>query len=80
MNTATMMLPTHETWHDYTKSVQLPTGIRMSYMECGTPGKKTLLLIHGHSDSSRIWRQLISLVEEDFHIYAVDLRGFGQSD
>ena len=80
MNSMPLPLPAHCDWHDHTKTVQLPTGIRMSYMEAGIPDGEPLLLIHGFSDSSRIWRLVISLLQNAFHIYAVDLRGFGQSD
>lgn len=79
MNAATLPLPTHEAWHSHTKSVQLSTGIRMAYLEAGTPGAPTLLLIHGFTDSSRIWRPAIELLQADFHIFAPDLRGSGQS-
>lgn len=80
MNAAPLPLPTHEAWHDHTKSIALSTGIRMAYLEAGTPGARPLLLIHGFTDSSRIWRPAIEQLQQDFHIFAVDLRGFGQSD
>lgn len=73
-------VPTHAAWHDNTKSVRLSTGITMYYMEAGNPEAEPLLLIHGFTDSSRIWRKTICALEDRFHIYAVDSRGFGQSD
>ena len=72
-------LPTHAQWHAHTSQVLLPTGIRMAYLEAGVPEGKPLVLIHGFTDSSRIWRPVIARLQRDFHIYAVDLRGFGQS-
>ena len=73
-------LPSHCLWHEYTKRVHLTTGINMAYMEAGNPDGQPLILIHGFSDSSRIWRLAITRLQEQFHIFAVDLRGFGQSD
>ena len=78
--TSPWYLPTHAEWHAHTKTVLLSTGIHMAYMEAGVPEGKPLMMIHGFTDSSRIWRMVISRLQRDFHIYAVDLRGFGQSD
>lgn len=78
--TSPFYLPTHAEWHSHTKTVLLSTGIHMAYLEAGVPEGKPLMMIHGFTDSSRIWRMVISRLQEDFHIYAVDLRGFGQSD
>lgn len=78
--TSPFYLPTHAEWHSHTKTVFLSTGIHMAYLEAGVPEGKPLMMIHGFTDSSRIWRMVISRLQEDFHIYAVDLRGFGQSD
>jgi pimeloyl-ACP methyl ester carboxylesterase len=73
-------IPSHEHWHDCTKSVDLHSGLRMFYMEMGRPESAPLVLVHGFSDSSRVWRSMASDLLDDFHIYALDLRGFGQSD
>lgn len=78
--TNSILIPTHENWHKETKSVLLPTGIRMAYMECGNPQGKPLVMIHGFSDSSRIWRSVMQEMGDNYHFYAVDLRGFGLSD
>lgn len=73
-------LPAHCLWHDFTQSIRLSTGIQMAYMEAGNPAGQPLILIHGFSDSSRIWRLAMTELQEQFHLYAIDLRGFGQSD
>jgi len=73
-------VPSHADWHDNTKSIKLSTGITMHYMEAGDPDAEPLLLIHGFSDSSRIWRLPICELGGKFHIYAVDWRGSGQTD
>lgn len=73
-------MPTHTEWQQCTKHVLLKTGIKMYYMEAGDPEKEPLILIHGFSDSSRIWRSVMEELQDSFHMYAIDLRGFGQSD
>jgi pimeloyl-ACP methyl ester carboxylesterase len=50
------------------------------YREAGTPGKPKLLLLHGFPTSSHMFRDLIPLLSETFHIVAPDLPGFGRSD
>jgi pimeloyl-ACP methyl ester carboxylesterase len=50
------------------------------YREAGTPGKPKLLLLHGFPSSSHMFRDLIPLLSENFHIVAPDLPGFGRSD
>lgn len=41
--------------------------------------KPNLLLIHGNMSSSIHYMPLINRLKKDFHIYAMDLRGFGDS-
>jgi len=49
------------------------------YREAGTPGKPKLLLLHGFPSAGHMFRDLIPLLSDDFHIVAPDLPGFGQS-
>jgi len=39
-----------------------------------------LILIHGHAESLYIWRHNIDELSRQFNVYALDLKGFGQSD
>jgi pimeloyl-ACP methyl ester carboxylesterase len=55
-------------------------GFQVFYREAGTPGKPKLLLLHGFPTSSHMFRGLIPLLADDFHIVAPDLPGFGRSD
>lgn len=55
-------------------------GLKVFYREAGSPGKPKLLLLHGFPSSSHMFRDLIPLLSEDFHIVAPDLPGFGLSD
>jgi pimeloyl-ACP methyl ester carboxylesterase len=55
-------------------------GHRVFYREAGDPGRPTLLLLHGFPSSSHMFRDLIPLLEDRFHLVAPDLPGFGFSD
>jgi pimeloyl-ACP methyl ester carboxylesterase len=41
---------------------------------------KPLILIHGYFTDSRIWKNLVSLLESDFQLILVDLPGHGKSN
>ncbi len=55
-------------------------GIRIFYREAGDSDKPVMLLFHGFPSASHMFRDLIPMLEDRFHIYAADLPGFGQSD
>jgi pimeloyl-ACP methyl ester carboxylesterase len=50
------------------------------YREAGSSGAPKLLLLHGFPTSSHMFRDLIPLLADRFHIVAPDLPGFGRSD
>jgi pimeloyl-ACP methyl ester carboxylesterase len=54
-------------------------GLKVFYREAGTPGTPKLLLLHGFPTSSHMFRDLIPLLSDAFHIVAPDLVGFGRS-
>lgn len=59
-------------------TVDLSNGESIFYREMGS-GKKTLLLIHGNMSSSKHWEPVYEKMKEDYKIFAVDLRGMGES-
>ena len=54
-------------------------GIDVFYREAGQEGQPKLLLLHGFPTSSHMFRDLIPLLTDHFHIVAPDLPGFGRS-
>ncbi|MEV6925656.1 alpha/beta hydrolase [Dactylosporangium sp. NPDC051485] len=54
-------------------------GLPVFYREAGPPGAPTLLLLHGFPSASHMFRELISLLADRFHLIAPDLPGFGLS-
>lgn len=55
-------------------------GSKIFCREAGDRSKPTLLLLHGFPTSSHMFRDLIPLLADRFHLIAPDLPGFGQSD
>jgi pimeloyl-ACP methyl ester carboxylesterase len=55
-------------------------GFKVFYREAGTPGAPKLLLLHGFPSAGHMFRDLIPLLEDRYHLIAPDLPGFGQSD
>lgn len=55
-------------------------GVRLFYREAGDPAKPTILLLHGFSSSSHMFRDLLPLLSRDFHLIAPDYPGFGHSE
>jgi pimeloyl-ACP methyl ester carboxylesterase len=55
-------------------------GLKVFYREAVLPDAPKLLLLHGFPTSSHMFRDLIPLLADRFHIVAPDLPGFGQSD
>jgi pimeloyl-ACP methyl ester carboxylesterase len=55
-------------------------GFSIFYREAGERGASKLLLLHGFPSASHMFRDLIPLLADRFHIIAPDLPGFGKSD
>jgi pimeloyl-ACP methyl ester carboxylesterase len=54
--------------------------VKVFYREAGDPKKPTLLLLHGFPTSSHMFRNLIPLLADRYHVIAPDYPGFGFSD
>jgi len=55
-------------------------GLEIFYRDAGAASAPALLLLHGFPSASHMFRDLIPLLADRFHIIAPDLPGFGQSD
>src|SRR5438309_11857285 len=54
-------------------------GLKVFYREAGAVHAPNLLLLHGFPSAGHMFRDLIPLMADRFHIIAPDLPGFGQS-
>jgi pimeloyl-ACP methyl ester carboxylesterase len=55
------------------------SGLKVFYRESGPADAPTLLLLHGYPSAGHMFRDLIPLLADRFHVIAPDLLGFGQS-
>jgi pimeloyl-ACP methyl ester carboxylesterase len=54
-------------------------GVHLHVAEAGA-SRPPVLLLHGHPQHSHAWRHVIADLAGEHRVYALDLRGAGQSD
>lgn len=55
-------------------------GLNVFYREAGSDDTPAIVLLHGFPSSSHMYRQLIPLLADQYHVIAPDYPGFGYSD
>lgn len=53
--------------------------LKLQFWDWGTEGKPPLVLVHGGLDHARNWDYVARQFNVDYHVYALDLRGHGNS-
>jgi len=53
--------------------------LKLQFWDWGSGGKPPLLLVHGGLDHARNWDWVARALCADYHVYAIDLRGHGNS-
>lgn len=61
------------------KSISLPNGETLAYIDRGEPSGPVMVLIHGYTDSARDWVPMLPYVAKRYRLILVDIRGHGQS-
>ena len=55
-------------------------GLNLAYYEWGNPGTPSLICLHSHTNSAASWREFAEYASSDYHVYAIDQRGHGNSE
>lgn len=55
-------------------------GVNIFYREAGDEDKPVMVLFHGFPSSSHMFRDLMPMLKDKFHLIAPDYPGFGQSE
>lgn len=53
--------------------------LKLQFWDFGQDGKPALVLVHGGLDHARSWDWVARSLREHYHVYALDLRGHGNS-
>jgi pimeloyl-ACP methyl ester carboxylesterase len=61
------------------KSLALPNGETLAYIDRGDRSVPTVVLIHGYTDSARDWVPMLPYLSKRYRLILVDIRGHGQS-
>jgi pimeloyl-ACP methyl ester carboxylesterase len=62
-----------------TSRIYFSQRLRLHYVDWGNPDAPPLLLVHGGRDHCRNWDWVAQALRHDWHIFAPDLRGHGDS-
>jgi pimeloyl-ACP methyl ester carboxylesterase len=62
------------------KMVRLPGNLHFEYIESGDPAGKTVIFLHGFTDSYHSFDKLLAQLPSSVHAYAITMRGHGNSD
>lgn len=66
-------------WVERKKTLTLPNGLKMAYVDAGDPNGEPLLLLHGFTDTSRSWSLVVPHLAR-YRLLIPDQRGHGASD
>lgn len=62
------------------KKLELPGGVKLSYVEQGRSSANTIVFVHGFPDSWHSYEKVLEELPRTVHAFAISLRGFGNSD
>lgn len=54
-------------------------GLQLHYVEWGTPGSPSLLLLHGFQSNAHTWDTFSAAMADAYHVLALDQRGHGDT-
>ena len=62
------------------KQANLPTGVKLNYVDTGPRDAPAIIFLHGATDSSHSWSAVTPFLSDAYHALALDQRGHGDSD
>jgi len=77
---ASAMVPAPASFGPKLSEVQLSTGVRLRYLEQGNPAGRSVILLHGLSDSWFSFSRVLPGLAASHRVYALELRGHGESE
>src|SRR5271170_6022143 len=61
------------------RSIVLPNGESLAYIDMGERSGTAVVLIHGYTDNARDWVPMVPYLSKRFRLILVDIRGHGKS-
>lgn len=61
------------------RTIELPTGVELQYLEQGTEDGVPVIFLHGYTDSHHSFDRNLPRLSRALHVYALDQRGHGGS-
>ena len=61
------------------KTLALPDGETLAYIDMGDASGPAVVLIHGYTDNARDWVPMLPYLSKHYRLILVDIRGHGQS-
>ncbi len=58
----------------------IANGLRLHFLEWGSPGQSPLILLHGGGQTAHSWDLVSLLLSDIFHVVALDQRGHGDTE
>lgn len=73
------MIPAEDAGHEPVSHYFYSHRLKLQFWDWGSEGQPVMILVHGGLDHARSWDWVARALRADFHIYALDLRGHGNS-
>lgn len=75
----------HQAEHDaidaqFNQHDTVVNGIKWHYVEEGNPEGEVILFLHGLPEGWYSWRYVLPLVDQNYRLIAIDMKGYGRSD
>ena len=62
-----------------TRKTAIVNGLRLGYLEWGSPALPPVVCVHGYTSSAQAFNALARHLQDRFHVLALDVRGHGES-